>query len=67
MGKARRWLRRALMVWITLVITAIALGAVYPPVMEHINGSVATVHTAIIGLFSLVLRSLSRDDVLEDS
>jgi len=55
------------MVWITLVITAIALGAVYPPVMEHINGSVATVHTAIIGLFSLVLRSLSRDDVLEDS
>lgn len=59
-------LRRTLMVWITIVITAIAASTVYPETMQHITSPVASVQVAIVGLFTAVLSSLSKKDSQQD-
>jgi len=62
---SKKTIRRLLILWIVALITMIAWNTTSPEHMEHVNASVATIATAIIGLFSVILGSLCNKDNLE--
>lgn len=55
-------IRKAAIVWIVWLITVVVLNTTDPMVLDKVNAAVATIVTAVIGIFSVVMKALIQGD-----
>ena len=57
-----RIIRKVAVIWIMILITYLAVATMQPEIIGSVSGSVATIVTAVIGIFSVVMKSLIQGD-----
>tara|TARA_Y100000593_G_scaffold94032_1_gene191191 strand:- start:7653 stop:7847 length:195 start_codon:yes stop_codon:yes gene_type:complete len=55
-------IRKAAIIWIVWLITVVVLNTTDPMVLDKVNAAVATIVTAVIGIFSVVMKALIQGD-----
>ena len=55
-------IRKAAIIWIVWLITVVVLNTTDPMVLDRVNAAVATIVTAVIGIFSVVMKALIQGD-----
>lgn len=48
-------IRRMVLLWACWLITVVVLRVTEPSVLQHVNGAVATIATAVIGILATVI------------